>query len=466
MKKSIAKVLIIAVAVIILLLGSNILLGLFYKKSFAVNTWINDIYCTGSSVEEINRQLIEKTEFQDLVIVDLTGKQYRISHEDIDISVDYSSDLRKIMKQRSNYFWTKTLFEPYKTEVQPKYFSWDHDKLVEELNRQSFILQEQRRSTEYKLFYTPNVGYEYYDGKQDRLNTESALLACENALSEGKFVVELNEYGCYETIPDTEEESRQRELWNELQEYYQCGIVYDMGAEQIGFTPADMASFINRDGKGLPMKNASGEFSLNEGVVNAWLDRLGHTYNTVNTTRDFQTTEGRIVKVTYNTYGTLLDMDAEKEYLYQALVDKKKEVHTPVYLQEGYFKGQDDIGPTYIEVDMGMQHLYYYVDGELTIEADVVTGNVKRKTTTPEGINFVYDKQRNRTLRGPGYATPVKYWIPVVGHIGIHDASWRKEFGGDIYLTNGSHGCVNTPMPEIGDLYELVEIGTPVIMFY
>ena len=69
-------------------------------------------------------------------------------------------------------------------------------------------------------------------------------------------------------------------------------------------------------------------------------------------------------------------------------------------------------------------------------------------------------------LRGPNYATPVDFWMPVKGSIGLHDADWRKEFGGDIYLTNGSHGCVNIPPEVMPTIYDEYEIGTPVIMFY
>ena len=85
---------------------------------------------------------------------------------------------------------------------------------------------------------------------------------------------------------------------------------------------------------------------------------------------------------------------------------------------------------------------------------------------TPAGVNYVNNKQRNRVLRGEGYASPVKYWVPVKGAIGIHDANWRSEFGGEIYKTNGSHGCINTPTEIMSQLYDAVEIGTPVIMFY
>lgn len=62
--------------------------------------------------------------------------------------------------------------------------------------------------------------------------------------------------------------------------------------------------------------------------------------------------------------------------------------------------------------------------------------------------------------------TPVQYWMAVDGHIGIHDATWRNEFEGQIYQTNGSHGCINTPLEIMAELYDKVQLGTPVVMFY
>ena len=115
---------------------------------------------------------------------------------------------------------------------------------------------------------------------------------------------------------------------------------------------------------------------------------------------------------------------------------------------------------------MTNQMMYYYEKGELIIQTPVVTGNTRLRRGTPTGTNYVYNKQRNRVLRGADYASPVKYWIPVKGAVGIHDASWRSEYGGEIYKSNGSHGCINTPLEEVSKLYDMVEIGTPCVMFY
>ena len=193
---------------------------------------------------------------------------------------------------------------------------------------------------------------------------------------------------------------------------------------------------------------------------------LAKEYNTVGTQLAFAATSGKTVLVDYVTYGTELDVEAEKEYLRKAFAEGVSEVHIPTYLKEGYVRGKNDVGDTYIEVDMTAQKLYCYKAGELLLETDIVTGNMRRKWDTPAGVNFVYNKQKKRVLRGPGYATPVDFWMPVKGAIGLHDADWRKEFGGEIYLKNGSHGCVNIPPEIMPTIYEEYEIGTPVIMFY
>ena len=92
--------------------------------------------------------------------------------------------------------------------------------------------------------------------------------------------------------------------------------------------------------------------------------------------------------------------------------------------------GDRDIGDTYVEIDLGSQHLYLYVDGKMILESDFVSGNMARGWTTPAGVFGLTYKTRNAVLRGSNYETPVSYWMPFNGNIGMHDATWRSSFGG------------------------------------
>ena len=101
---------------------------------------------------------------------------------------------------------------------------------------------------------------------------------------------------------------------------------------------------------------------------------------------------------------------------------------------KGKSKGSGVIGDNYLEVSLDEQHLYYYENGALVLDSDVVTGNHAYGYDTPQGVYSVYFMQRNRTLVGETYRSFVNYWIAFYNHYGVHDASWRNEFGGDIYL--------------------------------
>lgn len=115
---------------------------------------------------------------------------------------------------------------------------------------------------------------------------------------------------------------------------------------------------------------------------------------------------------------------------------------------------------TYIEVKISTQKLVYYVKKKPVFTTDVTTG---LNGATKLGNFRVNKKARNTYLVTKKYKSFVKYWIGYDGRsYGIHDASWRKKFGGKIYLTNGSHGCVNVPTSSAQKLYSMVEVGTPV----
>ncbi|MGV2686707.1 L,D-transpeptidase family protein, partial [Clostridium perfringens] len=106
---------------------------------------------------------------------------------------------------------------------------------------------------------------------------------------------------------------------------------------------------------------------------------------------------------------------------------------------------ENDIGNTYVEVNITRQHVWFYKDGTLITQGDVVTGDPGKGHSTQLGTYMLNYKQKEATLRGNNYEAKVVYWMPLNGNIGNHDASWRYSFGGNIYKNNGTHGCVNSP---------------------
>ena len=116
----------------------------------------------------------------------------------------------------------------------------------------------------------------------------------------------------------------------------------------------------------------------------------------------------------------------------------------------------------YIEVDISDQKVKVVDNNEIVLYCDVVTGKPGMDTNT--GYTEVLSKTYNRPMVGPGYRLDVEYCIAFnESEECFHDNRNRSEFGGEIYITNGSHGCVNMKLEDVKVLDAHSEVGTKVV---
>ncbi len=130
------------------------------------------------------------------------------------------------------------------------------------------------------------------------------------------------------------------------------------------------------------------------------------------------------------------------------------------YVNKSYTKSLKD---KFVVVDISEQKLTLYNNNEIILETDIVSGK-KGTHDTPTGMYSVQSKTTDTYLTGADYRTHVDYWMPFYYGYGLHDADWRYNFGGTIYETNGSHGCVNIPPQYADDVYENLSIGSKVLV--
>jgi hypothetical protein len=204
---------------------------------------------------------------------------------------------------------------------------------------------------------------------------------------------------------------------------------------------------------------------LNEDSVKEFVDYIGKNYNSFGRTRTFKTSYGDVVEIKGGDYGWWLDRATEKADLLNLIKEGQQLVREPAYFQTAQQYGSDDIGDTYVEVNLTAQHLYFYKEGKLIVDTDFVSGNLSRGWGTPVGTYPVQYKENDATLTGEDYATPVKYWMPFNKNIGFHDAKWRSTFGGKIYMTSGSHGCINMPPKAAKTMFENIKRGVAVVVY-
>ena len=480
-KSTAGKVFVLGIFILLMLAFiSYFLLAYYYRSGFSVNTWINGIYCTGKTVEEVNEELRAQVEAPVIVISTDSGWDSAYDNSidlgEMGYQCDYLSALNDYMENQDPFRWVDNITFHRNHEVLPN-ITYDETTLRDAFEQTCVRHYSDTRSGMYVLSIDEKDGWGLYDGLTHIIDLDKSFELVKKAIDEGQYEINIDKLDCFYDIPFSEEQEETRRMWERLKEFMSCDLVYDMGDTQITFGSVQISYFLQYKYRedlqmDYPVLDSQGQFILNEEEIRNFVANLAQQYDTYGKEREFQSTRGDLITVPAGgTYGTTLDQEAEVMFLMENLTsdelhDGQASIHIPAYERQGSVRGRDDIGGTYIEVDMTQQHMYYYVDWELVLDTDVVTGDIRRRRGTPQGVNYVYSKQRNRILRGQGYASPVKYWMPVKGNVGIHDASWRSSFGGEIYKTDGSHGCINVSKDVMGEFYDMVEIGTPVIMFY
>lgn len=460
--------------------GLYLVLALCYKDVFAPGTWLNGVYCTGMSVEAAAEELAATSRPPEIRIEGADGRigVIRLTEEDYD--TDFERPLRERLEKQESFFWALYMLNSAGEEVRPSIVCRE-EALRAYWSELAFVKEELARKDGVEILLTEE-GYALRDGASRRLRTEEAFACLLRKLEQGEQTLKLEEEGLYRDKALTAEEEKTLKLWEQIQAFQDCGIVYRMWKEDVPLNASVACRFLETDEGGMPLLDEEGLLCLSREGIADFVEELADRYDTYGKERRFFATRGEWVTVSGGTYGVALDREAEKEYLEAFFLESRTkegregtggdeafgetEIHLPAYRVDTRREGADDIGDCYIEIDMTSQKLYYYRTGDCLLETDIVTGNTGKRRGTPQGVNYVYAKQKNRTLRGEDYAAFVRYWMPVKGNVGIHDASWRSTFGGTIYKTAGSHGCINVPSSVMGELYDMVEVGTPVVMFY
>lgn len=221
--------------------------------------------------------------------------------------------------------------------------------------------------------------------------------------------------------------------------------------------------------------------TFDEDACTAWCrGELSEKIDTIGSTRTFNTPDGRELTISGGTYGWSLNgAEVAAQIAKNVLAGTKGSIEA-TWLAQGknWNPGGNEWGETYVEIDLANQYVKYFRDGSVVWETSCVSGGPdidKKDRRTPNGIYYINDNMRSGRieLKGeidpktnePSYISYVAYWMPFIGDsVALHDADWRSEFGGEIYLTNGSHGCVNLPPNKASELYGMVGVGTVVVV--
>ena len=439
-----------------------LMIAYYYMNKFAYNTYVNDKYVTGMTVNQVNDILASEYPKYELEIKTSDETIDLLGGEEIGFSVDYSESLSTALASQSRFLWPEYLgiVSTYKAEPTFSYDEALFDDVIDSVD--GFVPTDNEKES---VYIEEKLGkYFLVNDTKPILDTATARGLIENAVLAGDNSVSIAD--CFSSVKYNSAQQKTVDLFDKINKYQSTDITYvdDDIVRHLDFTETN--DWLTKGEDGIPVLGDDGELTVNEDMVREFAASLSKSFNTDNEKAVWTRKDGSEVELLYRGTGYEVDEESEVERLMSNVYSGNVYERAPIYSQEAPGRGNSIVGDSYVEVDLGNQKVYCYVNNELKLKCDCVSGNVNRHCDTPAMISDIYFMQKNRTLRGENYASFVYYWMAFYNHYGLHDATWRDKFGGDIYLHDGSHGCVNLPKEKAAELYDLVHVGTPVVIYY
>ena len=303
------------------------------------------------------------------------------------------------------------------------------------------------------------------------LDTGTVFEAACEAIRTGKTELDVTDLeGAYASPSIRRDNAALVKETEQLNELAGASITWDTPNGEVVLDGETLQDWLTKDKEG----NYKRETYTWNTHIRQYIAQLADSIDSFEKPRMFTMTSGGKTEVDGNNYyGWEVDREAEVRQLMLDLKANRVKTREPFYLsrEAAPMSDHDGVGDTYVEVDLSKQHLWMYLKGKLLLESDVISGRMTEARHTPEGIFWPQEMQRNAVLRGNSggetWSAPVSYWMKLTDDgVGLHDATWQWTWGGDFYIYNGSHGCINLPLETAEKIFENLTLETPVVVYY
>ena len=443
----------------------------YYADHFFEGTYINGIDCSNKTAYEVEQAIASTVEAYSIEVTSRNQDPQTISGSQIGYQYMSDGEVLNLLKQQKPYEWVRGFMETRSYNTQEN-VTFDKTLLQNEVKALNCAQPENQ--VEPENAYVAMNGDEFTivpETEGSKLKVKEAYKALDAAISGSQTSIDLGSTpDVYAVAAVTSEDSTLQATRDAYNNYTKASITYTFGDQTVTLDGSTLKNWLQFDEKGQLVQD---DASFTQHVKD-FVAQLASEHNTVGTTRSFNTTSGRTVSVYGSAYGWKIDQDAEAAQLTEEIRTGTQTTREPVYSMRANAYGYNDIGSTYIEVDLSSQHMYYYQGGSIIFDSDIVSGDIRYDDrATPPGIFTLYYKKSPDVLRGEKkpdgtyeYETSVTYWMPFNGGIGFHDATWQAYFGGDRYTYAGSHGCINMPLDAAATLYSIIDTNVPIVCFY
>jgi len=464
-KKQLQIPIIITLFILIVYLGGC----LIYNNTFMANTTINGINVSHLSYQKVVNKLEKTLANQSLEITFIDGKKETLQQKDCGISYNEDNDIQKKLKEQNRFLWFMYFFKDTQISIDDL-FKVDDKKYLAAINKLTHLdSDEQVAPVDAKVVYKDNdfsIVKEEYGSQINMDNFKKMIL---DAFAQGKKEVNVKEQHAYNEPKVLSTDKSLVSLLENAKKHCNASITYDTIYGKVTLDGNNIIKWLSQKENGEYYKDDD-KFKKE---ATAFVKELAKKLDVKGKAKTFTGAQGELT-VSGGSYGYILEEKDEVPALLKDIEAGKQGKRSPVVsgVQVSYSNG--GFGDTFIEIDLSKQYMWFIKDGKVALESAIVSGlpsDPNKKT--PAGAYYIYFMQLDRTLIGeiqedgePEYRTPVDYWMAFNGGIGLHDAKWQPRFGGDTWLTLGSHGCINLPLNIAAALYDQVKVNTPVICYY
>lgn len=430
----------------------------YFHTRFLPSTTFNGMDVSKKNADEVEAMITAQIDGYRLTLSERGGATEVIRGADISLKPEFGDSIRGKIRGQNPFSWPAAFFTKRQIK-EGTIVSFDKDALKEQM--QSLTCMQKENQSDPKDAYVSDYqadGYRIVPEEQgSRIKKKKLLSALSDAFHHlRKEPISLEEAGCYQKPKITADDEGLKSVADTLNKYTGVTVTYRIGDKTETLDGKTTHAWMKIDGA---------QVFIDEAAVEEYVSGLASSYNTVFRSHSLQTSYGKTVTITDGDYGWKVDKEGEKAQLLADLAAGQDVTRELTYAQRAKSHGENDYGDTYVEINLTAQRLFFYKNGSLLVESDFVSGNRSKHYDTPTGIYGLTYKERDATLRGEDYASKVSYWMPYCNNVGMHDASWRSSFGGNIYKTSGSHGCVNLPADAARQIFENIEEGDPVLVY-
>ncbi|WP_022749876.1 L,D-transpeptidase family protein [Lachnobacterium bovis] len=433
--------------------------GLYFSKHFCPGTTINGRTVGGYSEEKVKDMMMSNVDNYELTLVTREKNKETIKGKNFGLKQDWDDGVEKLLDNQNGFTWIAKLFSGDKLST-ATLISYDDKKLENQLDSLACMQKEnQKEPVNARISeYTPGKGFTVLaeeDG--NTIDKDKLLKKVKETVDKTEDTLNLEKAEVYVEPKVKKEDSKLKNSVKKLNKCAKSKITLKSGSQVETVDLNNFKDWLTIDDNENP--------SVDEAKLAAYVDTLSKKYTTFGKPKQLKTSYGPVVTISNSHYGWKVDKAQEIKQLREDILSGKNVTRDLNYSVKAASHDGNDYGDSYVEINLTAQKLFVIKGGSNVFESDIVTGNVSKGNGTPAGVFGVTYATRDAVLKGDNYASHVSYWMPFNGNIGMHDATWRNKFGGIIYKTSGSHGCVNLPLGSAQTVFGYVSKGFPVLVY-